>query len=674
MKKPGDRPSVFLALLLAVGAAGPGEGSEIPAPPNIVLILADDMGYECVKANGGTSYETPVLDGLAAAGMRFEHCYSQPICTPSRVQLMTGIYNQRNYIRFGILDPQAVTFAQILRKAGYRTCVAGKWQLLGGLDGPGHFGFDEYCLWQLTVRKSRYPNPVMERQGKIIEYTDGEYGPDVASDFIVDFMRRQKDAPFLVYYPMILPHWPFEPTPDSADWDPKARGVLKGQGDPKYFAGMVKYTDKMVGKVIRALDELGLRRRTLVLFTGDNGTAVGITSRFRDRDFPGGKGKTTDAGTHVPFIASWPGTVPEGKVCRDLVDFSDFLPTLLETAGVRLPDRLSIDGRSFLPQLQGRRGTPREWIYCWYSRNGGPKGREYVRDQRFKLYGGGRFFDVASDDFERNDLGARELGPEARKARETLEKALDRFRGTRKIYPPERKNKTSAGRRRPGKADLEKAQARLEALGGHVFWKEGRLVEVSLNRSAISDETLRLVGGLPDLTDLSLEETTVGDRGVAHLKQLAKLEWLNLYRTRIGDAGLYTLSAIPSLKLLPVGETRVTDAGLKHVARMRQLEYLGLRGDRVSDAGLRHVAELTNLEGLHLGGTKVTDRGLKHLGKLGKLEKLWLDDTKISDRAVPHLERLTSLRELHVARTRLSEDAIRRLAAALPACRVFTGK
>ena len=110
------------------------------APPNIVLIMADDMGYECVSANGSTTYSTPHLDRLAADGMRFRHAHSQPICTPSRVQIMTGIYNERNYIRFGILDPQATTFGHLLRKAGYATCVAGKWQLEGGVQAPDRFG------------------------------------------------------------------------------------------------------------------------------------------------------------------------------------------------------------------------------------------------------------------------------------------------------------------------------------------------------------------------------------------------------------------------------------------------------------------------------------------------------------------------------------------------------
>ena len=134
--------------------------------PNVVLIMADDMGYECVSANGGESFETPRLDALAAGGIRFEHCHSQPICTPSRVQIMTGIYNNRNYVKFGLLDPEQRTFGNLFQDAGYKTVIAGKWQLEGGFEGPNGFGFDEYCLWQLTRRPPRFVNPGFEINGK----------------------------------------------------------------------------------------------------------------------------------------------------------------------------------------------------------------------------------------------------------------------------------------------------------------------------------------------------------------------------------------------------------------------------------------------------------------------------------------------------------------------------
>lgn len=391
--------------------------------------MADDLGYECIGANGGTSYKTPVLDRLAETGVRFEHCYSQPLCTPSRVQIMTGIYNVRNYVKFGIMDRNQTTFAHLLKDRGYATCIAGKWQLGKEPNSPKHFGFDESCLWHHTRRPGRYPNPGMEINGKQTDYQNGEYGPDVASDFICDFIELNKKKPFFAYYPMILTHCPFEPTPDSADWDPRSKGSKTYKGNAKYFGDMVTYMDKIVGKLIDKLDELGLRENTLVLFTGDNGTDKPIVSTMNGRKVAGRKSRMTDGGTRVPLIATWPGVISRGKVSSDLVDFSDFLPTLCEAAGATVPSTLNIDGRSFLPQLQGKKGDPREWIYCWYSRSGGPTGKEWARNQRYKLYRAGEFYDVSNDVLEKNPL--ENLSPETQQVRAMLQKALDQYKDAR---------------------------------------------------------------------------------------------------------------------------------------------------------------------------------------------------------------------------------------------------
>ncbi len=400
--------------------------------PNIVLIMADDMGYECIGANGSTSYKTPHLDRLAAAGVRFEHCHVQPLCTPTRVQLMTGLYNQRNYIRFGLLDPEAVTFAHAFKQAGYATCVVGKWQLEGGLDGPRHFGFDEYCLWQLNRRPSRYANPGLEINGKQVDYSNGQYGPDLVSDYLCDFIDRNKDKPFLAYYPMILTHSPYEPTPDSKEWDASVKGVRSEAGNKKFFADMVQHCDKIVGKIVAKLDEAGVRERTLFIFIGDNGTGQGVVSMMGDREVHGGKGKTIDTGTHVPMIVNWPSKIPPGRVCGDLVDSTDFFPTMLAAAGISVPKEPALDGRSFLPQLLGQPGDPRSWIYCWYNRDGGTKGAELARNQRFKLYSDGRLFDVAADPLENNPLADATLSDEAQQARTQLQSALDQYKGTRR--------------------------------------------------------------------------------------------------------------------------------------------------------------------------------------------------------------------------------------------------
>ncbi|MBN1481917.1 arylsulfatase [candidate division KSB1 bacterium] len=401
--------------------------------PNILLIVADDLGYECIRANGGTSYATPALDDLAATGVRFEHCYAQPLCTPSRVKIMTGIYNVRNYRRFGILDRNQTTFAHLFKQQGYATCVAGKWQLGKETDSPQHFGFDESCLWQHRRGRTdedghdtRYPNPKLEINGEPVDFNNGEFGPDVVSDFLCDFIERHLDQPFFAYYPMILTHCPFVPTPESSDWDPTDRGSLAYKGDPKYFADMVRCMDKMVGKVVNKLQALGLRERTLILFTGDNGTDEPIVSVLNGRQVAGAKGHTTDAGTRVPLIANWPGTVIAGEVCRDLVDFCDVLPTLCQAADIPIPKAPSLDGVSFWPQLQGKSGSPRESIYCWYSRSGQEKeARVFARTHRYKLYRSGEFYDIDNDVLEQQPLDITSLDAPALEMRARLQHVID---------------------------------------------------------------------------------------------------------------------------------------------------------------------------------------------------------------------------------------------------------
>ena len=400
------------------------------ARPNIVLIMADDFGYECVEANGGTSYKTPVLNQMASEGVRFEHCYSQPICTPSRVKLMTGQYNVRNYAEFGLLETSQVTFGNLFKGAGYETCIVGKWQLGKDRLRPAHFGFDEHCLWQLLRRPSRFASPGLEVNGELKDYPGG-YGPDIVTDYACDFIERNKNNPFLLYYPMIITHCPFEPTPDSVDWDPGSKGSPTYKGNAKYFGDMVTYMDRLIGRILSQLDASGVRENTLVLFTGDNGTDTPVVSMMGDRRVAGAKGKTIDAGCRVPLIAQWPGKTAAGVVSQDLVDFSDFLPTICEAADVSIPTTLTLDGRSFFPQLTGQPGNPREWIYIWYARNGGRKGREFTRTQRYKLYRSGEFYDVPNDYREKNPLDVAKLTDEQQIVHAKLQHALAKYTDAR---------------------------------------------------------------------------------------------------------------------------------------------------------------------------------------------------------------------------------------------------
>ena len=409
-----------------------------PPPPNIILIMADDMGYETLGANGGLSYDTPHLDSLARAGMRFTHVFSTPLCTPSRVQVMTGKYNFRNYIGFGLLDPSERTFAHLLRESGYATGIVGKWQLYGdarqralagrGGSDPDLAGFDEFALWQYRERGYRYKSPTIHYSGQQPQAFPDAYGPDLFTEYIEDFLERHRHGPFLLYYPMALPHDPFLPTPahpDYVDMHPDS-----DRSDPKYFAAHIEYVDTVVGRIANQLHLLGLDRRTLLLFTTDNGTARNITSRHRSGDIRGRKGYPVAAGIHVPMIAYWPGTVAEGSVNDALIDFTDILPTLVEAVRGTVPADFTTDGVSFLGQLTGRAETSRKWIYGHYDPKWGNFApARYAQDRQWKLYADGRFYNWINDPSELSPLQDAALSGSARAARDSLQAVIDRMPG-----------------------------------------------------------------------------------------------------------------------------------------------------------------------------------------------------------------------------------------------------
>ena len=338
--------------------------------PNIVLIMSDDVGYETIGTYGGVSWETPVIDKMAEEGIRFDYAHSNCICTPSRVKIMTGKYNLRNYEHFAYLSPEDTTFGHVMQSAGYKTLVAGKWQLYEHATSyPGEFGmhpsdagFDEHCLWQVTFgdRGSRFWDPSITTNSELKAYP-GEFGPDILNDYVLDFIQRNQDTAFFVYYPMVLAHNPWVTTPDR----------LNAGTKNEKFAAMMNYMDKMVGNVISKLEELGLREETLVMFLGDNGTNVAITSDFRLEDgsiiqVQGGKALMTDAGSHVPFVADWPGVITPGSVSNSLIGFADFFPTIADAADISLPDHIVTDGQSFYHELVGTQGVRNDWLYIYY--------------------------------------------------------------------------------------------------------------------------------------------------------------------------------------------------------------------------------------------------------------------------------------------------------------------
>lgn len=397
--------------------------------PNIILILSDDVGAETVGVYGGESYQTPELDSLAREGIRFDYGHAQPLCTPSRVKIMTGKYNFRNYRHFGYLDPKETTFAHVLRNAGYSTTIVGKWQLYSNpfedIQGslPAGAGFDEALIWQLKPgqKSSRYWGPTLNDEGEPRQYPDSVFGPDVLNDRVLAAIEEQGEGPFFIYYPMVLAHDPWVTTPDMPD---------ESASDQEKFAAMMAYMDKLVGKVRDKVEEQGIADNTLILFIGDNGTGRDITSLHNGREVRGAKGQTIDAGSRVPFVAWGPGLVAPLGVSGSLVNLNDVLPTLADIAGAALPEDYPGDGVSLASLMRGGGELAREDLFIHYEPRW-PSGvpARYAFDRRWKLYENGGFFDTQADPLEKSALEVDTLAGEAKVAHQRLQARVESMPG-----------------------------------------------------------------------------------------------------------------------------------------------------------------------------------------------------------------------------------------------------
>ncbi len=359
------------------------------APPNIIFILADDLGHDGLSCYGSDVRKTPHIDKLAASGTRFELCYSAPLCGPSRCVLMTGRYAFRTGgIGNGSWRPggpgakaaDEQPMAKLLKQAGYATGESGKWRQVG--ETPRDWGFDEYCTD--PTAGGWYWKGSYEKNGETITTPKEEYNPDIIQAYSLDFIQRHKEHPFFLYYPMHLVHGPILRTPDSP------AGAGKGAD---FYNDNIAYMDKQVGALVAEVEKLGLREKTLILFAGDNGTALTYPSPIGGRMINGKKASMLEGGARVPFIASWPGVTPAGKVNKDLVNFTDMHATFLDLAGAKAPEGVKFDSVSIAPQLRGEKGTPREWAYVQL----GP--RWYVRNQGWKLNEQGELFDMSDAPF-----------------------------------------------------------------------------------------------------------------------------------------------------------------------------------------------------------------------------------------------------------------------------------
>lgn len=423
---------LFISLLTAACQSTPSSHKETAvAQPNILIILVDDLGKEWVSAYGAEDIQTPNVDALAESGLKFHNAYSMPQCTPSRLTFLTGQYpfrhgwvNHWDVPRWGggahydeTINP---SIGKEMKKAGYTTCIAGKWQIDDFRvepDALSRNGFDEYCMWTgyetgIPASGERYQDPyIFTKEGS--RTYPGEFGPDVFKDFIIDFIKQPKQEPFFVYFPMVLTHTPFVNTPDEV-------------ADSKLgkHKAMVRYADKITGQLVQALEESGQRENTLIIWTTDNGTTRQVSGGYKGKKVQGGKARTTESGICAPFIASWPAKITGGQETEALIDFTDFYPTCLELAGTdlsKLDASITIDGQSFKGVLTGEnQENQREWILGMGGGNNAKltdKGVEnqfhfrdrVLRNKRYKLYLGAdrqaqQFFDLKVDPFEETNL------------------------------------------------------------------------------------------------------------------------------------------------------------------------------------------------------------------------------------------------------------------------------
>ena len=394
--------------------------------PNIIFILADDLGVFDLGCYGQKLIQTPNIDRLAAEGTRFTQCYAgSPVCAPSRSTLMTGQHTghttvRGNFAAVGGVWPQHrlplrdedITVAEVLKKAGYATGIVGKWGL-GEPDTtgiPNRQGFD-FWFGYLNQRHAHdyYPDYLWRNTQKVVlEGNLGgkktQYSHDLMTKEALDFVRRSKDKPFFLYLAYTIPHAKFqvpslEPYTDKP-WPEPA----------KAYAAMVTRMDRDIGRLMTLLKELGLDEKTIVFFTSDNGGYPDPKARkiFDPQGpFRGRKGDVYEGGIRVPMIVRWPGKVPAGRVCDVPWAFWDFLPTAAELAGVQPPKR--IDGISMVPTLLGRKQRPHEFFYWEYLaggkfaqavRMGDWKGIRAATEEPLELY------NLAQDIGEKNDVAA----------------------------------------------------------------------------------------------------------------------------------------------------------------------------------------------------------------------------------------------------------------------------
>jgi arylsulfatase A len=382
--------------------------------PNIIFVLADDLGIDGVSCYGADFYKTPEIDKLAKTGIKYTNAYTAPLCGPSRAMILTGRYAFRtgavNQDQTGEFKPSdEMMMSKILKTAGYATSMIGKW---GQLPlGPAEFEFDDYMRFfgsgvysNTNEKKEKYV-----LNGKDFILKDNEYMPDLMHNHMVEFLSNHKKDPFYLYYSLVQVHGEIKATPETKP----------GTTDFKeLYNDNINYMDKLVGKLIHTLDSLKLRENTLIVFFGDNGTAgqAAAIGSINGKKIIGKKGTMQEGGSLVPLIINWPGVIKKPSVSKNLIDASDFVPTFAEIAGATLPKDVKLDGTSFANQLKGGNANPRNWIFTELGNDW------YVREANWKLNRAGQLFDMRNAPFE------EKLTPDSdttKVVKENLQKILD---------------------------------------------------------------------------------------------------------------------------------------------------------------------------------------------------------------------------------------------------------
>jgi len=378
-------PAALAALLALAGCHLAPPAARPEGPPNLVLIFLDDAGWGDLACYGNPVIRTPVLDRMAAEGMRFSQFYTpSPACSASRYAILTGRVGPRSGLPWvlmpefeGGIDPAELTIAEALRDAGYATACFGKWHLgrSPAFLPPAH-GFDEFLgiPYSNDMQPPQWPSLPLLRGAEVVELD-----PDQSAftrrftAAAVDFIRRNRERPFFLYLPHPMPHVPLHPGPDFA-----GRSLRGSYGD------VLEELDWSVGRILDTLRAEGLARNTLVLVTSDNGPWIlkgregGSAGPLRD-----GKGSTWEGGVRVSAIAWWPGRVPAGRVERAVASTLDVLPTFLGLAGVPLPAGRELDGTDIGPLLLGGGEVGVRPPLFFY----GPRNRlQAVRDGPWKLH------------------------------------------------------------------------------------------------------------------------------------------------------------------------------------------------------------------------------------------------------------------------------------------------